>query len=179
LANLPTLRARHRIDFYRAPVNELVLENFHPGNRYFLPENLFFPASPFPTPSPFELRFGVELGKFQFLASGFVARPLRVLLRAGTGDLGRQMILKQIEDQFWFGPDAGVCIAFISEKLLYPEEQALVKGAFPHRQAEFSTGRWCAREAIKAVGAAPVPIPAGPRHGSRDVRAREEFSANG
>src|ERR1700683_4772139 len=77
------------------------------------------------------------------------------------------MILKQIEDHFrvWFGPDAGVCVSFISEKLFYPEEQAYVKRAVPHRRAEFSTGRWCAREAIKAVGAAPVPIPAGPRHG--------------
>jgi len=40
-----------------------------------------------------------------------------------------------------------------------------VKGAVPRRQSEFSTGRLCACEAMKAVGAAPVPIPAGPRRG--------------
>lgn len=78
------------------------------------------------------------------------------------------MILNHIEAQFrlWFGPDAGVCVSFISEKFLYPEEQVFIERAVPHRRAEFSTGRWCAREAMNAVGVAPVPIPVGPRHGS-------------
>jgi 4'-phosphopantetheinyl transferase EntD len=78
-----------------------------------------------------------------------------------------RVILNQIEDQFrvWFGSDAGVCISLVSEKPLYPEERAFVEGAVPHRMAEFSTGRWCAREAMRAIGAAPVPIPVGPRHG--------------
>ena len=75
------------------------------------------------------------------------------------------MILNRIEDQLrgWFGPDAGICVSFNSEKSLYPGEQAFVNGAVPQRRSEFSTGRWCAREAMKAIGLAPSPIPVGLR----------------
>lgn len=46
---------------------------------------------------------------------------------------------------------------------LLPEEEPFISGAVAARRVEFSTGRWCAREALQALGGAPVPILQGPR----------------
>jgi enterobactin synthetase component D len=40
-------------------------------------------------------------------------------------------------------------------------ERAAIARALPRRQAEFATGRWCARNALVALGLAPVGIPVG------------------
>ena len=74
----------------------------------------------------------------------------------------------QIETQLraWFGPEVGIAAAPINgEHDLYPEEQAQVARAVSRRQAEFSTGRHCARQALRALGFPPSPIPAGPLRG--------------
>ena len=66
----------------------------------------------------------------------------------------------------WFGDSAGVSAAKIRGELpLYPEEERLIANAIPKRRAEFSTGRCCAREALKQVGFAPVAIGMGPLRG--------------
>jgi 4'-phosphopantetheinyl transferase EntD len=68
------------------------------------------------------------------------------------------------EAQFraWFGPDAGVSAAQIQgERDLFPEEQSCVTSAVPKRRAEFSTGRWCARQALQALSISPQAIPMG------------------
>ncbi|MDR0283885.1 MAG: 4'-phosphopantetheinyl transferase superfamily protein [Propionibacteriaceae bacterium] len=46
---------------------------------------------------------------------------------------------------------------------LWPAEAAVVAGAAPARQAEFATGRWCARAALDALGEPAVPLVPGPR----------------
>ena len=48
---------------------------------------------------------------------------------------------------------------------LYPEEQACVVGAVSQRRAEFSTGRWCAREALRTLSLPLQAIPMGPLRG--------------
>lgn len=40
-------------------------------------------------------------------------------------------------------------------------EAVAVARAVPQRQAEFAAGRWCARQALQALGVAPQPVPAG------------------
>ena len=45
---------------------------------------------------------------------------------------------------------------------LFPEEETHVLRAVARRRDEFSTGRWCARQALTALGAAPTAIPVGP-----------------
>jgi 4'-phosphopantetheinyl transferase EntD len=46
---------------------------------------------------------------------------------------------------------------------LFAEESALIANAIDKRRREFSTARMCAREALLALGFAPVSIPAGER----------------
>ncbi|WHT21621.1 4'-phosphopantetheinyl transferase superfamily protein [Crossiella sp. CA-258035] len=41
---------------------------------------------------------------------------------------------------------------------LFPAELALVAKSVPKRQAEFSTARWCARQALGFLGVEPAPI---------------------
>ena len=41
---------------------------------------------------------------------------------------------------------------------LLPQELALIEGAVPKRVTEFATGRQCAREALRDLGIADVPI---------------------
>jgi 4'-phosphopantetheinyl transferase EntD len=65
----------------------------------------------------------------------------------------------------WFGPHAGIAAATIRDHDLYPEEQAHIARAVPHRRAEFSTGRHCAREALRALGIPPSAIRVGRLHG--------------
>lgn len=43
----------------------------------------------------------------------------------------------------------------------FPEEEAAMAGALPRRLHEFSTGRACAREAIRQLGRPPTPLPMG------------------
>jgi 4'-phosphopantetheinyl transferase EntD len=51
----------------------------------------------------------------------------------------------------------------VSESTLLPGEADLVKNAVPKRRGEFTTVRWCAREALRALGNDPVPILTGER----------------
>lgn len=46
---------------------------------------------------------------------------------------------------------------------LYPEEEEAVGKAVEKRRREFSTARWCAREALKTLGLPPAPILNGPK----------------
>ncbi|GAA4972055.1 4'-phosphopantetheinyl transferase family protein [Actinoplanes utahensis] len=46
---------------------------------------------------------------------------------------------------------------------LFPEEEFLVSKAVAKRRAEFTTGRWCARQAMQRMGRRPAPILVGPR----------------
>lgn len=41
---------------------------------------------------------------------------------------------------------------------LFPEEEQAVRSAVLKRRLEFSTGRWCAHEALAQLGAPPAPI---------------------
>lgn len=45
--------------------------------------------------------------------------------------------------------------------VLFGEERAAVEGAVAGRRAEFATGRHCARQALRRLGASPVPLPVG------------------
>jgi 4'-phosphopantetheinyl transferase EntD len=63
----------------------------------------------------------------------------------------------------WFGEAAGVSVAAISPHPLFPTEEAFIAGAVPRRRDEFSTGRWCARQALEAIGVPPCAIPVGSR----------------
>lgn len=47
----------------------------------------------------------------------------------------------------------------ICPRSLYPEEKKFVQGAVAKRKREFTTGRWCAREALGKLGAEIGPIP--------------------
>ena len=58
----------------------------------------------------------------------------------------------------WFGDAAGISVAQIRNYPLYPEEEALMARAVAKRRAEFATGRWCAREALREIGVAPCAI---------------------
>jgi len=44
---------------------------------------------------------------------------------------------------------------------LYPEEEAAITRAVASRRAEFAAGRQAARDALRALGQAPAPIPMG------------------
>jgi 4'-phosphopantetheinyl transferase EntD len=46
---------------------------------------------------------------------------------------------------------------------LHPEEEAVLGNAVDKRRREFSTARWCAREALRELGLPPVPILPGPK----------------
>jgi 4'-phosphopantetheinyl transferase EntD len=48
-----------------------------------------------------------------------------------------------------------------AQQPLYPEEDAAIRNAVHKRRAEFRAGRTYARAALRALGVAPVPIPAG------------------
>jgi 4'-phosphopantetheinyl transferase EntD len=49
-----------------------------------------------------------------------------------------------------------------STVFLYPEEAAEVRAAVDSRRQEFSTGRFCARQALRELGLPASPIPRGP-----------------
>jgi 4'-phosphopantetheinyl transferase EntD len=73
-------------------------------------------------------------------------------------------ISAQLRD--WFGGSIGISVVEIGRELpLYPEEEAAVSRAVPKRRVEFSTGRYCAREALKHLGIPPGPIGVGPLRG--------------
>nr|WP_245876911.1 4'-phosphopantetheinyl transferase superfamily protein [Streptomyces uncialis] len=46
---------------------------------------------------------------------------------------------------------------------LYPEEEAVITRAVDKRRREFTTGRYCARQALTALGVTPGPLPRGER----------------
>ena len=46
---------------------------------------------------------------------------------------------------------------------LYPAEAAVITAAVDKRRREFTTGRWCARQALARLGVAPAPILPGDR----------------
>ena len=66
--------------------------------------------------------------------------------------------------QDWLGAEAAVCATRIEEEPppLEPAEEPLVRNAVRARRAEFATGRWCARQAMKRLGFPPQAILAGP-----------------
>ena len=49
------------------------------------------------------------------------------------------------------------------DAVLFPEEMAIVAKAVDKRRREFTTGRSCARSALRGLGVAPAPILAGER----------------
>jgi len=63
-----------------------------------------------------------------------------------------------------FGGFVGISVAKLSGvHPLLPGEEAAIANAVERRKIEFSTGRWCAREALRHSDVAPQPIPVGPR----------------
>lgn len=50
---------------------------------------------------------------------------------------------------------------------LFPEEEAVIARAVDKRRREFTTGRWCARQALARLGVAPTPLVAGERGAPR------------
>ncbi|GLZ28842.1 4'-phosphopantetheinyl transferase [Lentzea sp. NBRC 105346] len=50
-----------------------------------------------------------------------------------------------------------------AEITLFPEEEAVLGKAVEKRRREFSTARWCAREALNVLGLPPSPILPGPK----------------
>jgi 4'-phosphopantetheinyl transferase EntD len=49
------------------------------------------------------------------------------------------------------------------EVRLFPEEEALIARAADKRRREFSTGRWCAHQALTRLGVSPAPLLRGER----------------
>lgn len=75
--------------------------------------------------------------------------------------------LTQVRDALatLFPPEVAIAICEVAAAdptSLWPAEQAAVKGAVPHRLAEFAAGRAAARAALAALGLAPAPLPMGP-----------------
>jgi 4'-phosphopantetheinyl transferase EntD len=63
-----------------------------------------------------------------------------------------------------FGGFVGIAVAKLDHICpLLPGEDEAIAHAVERRRIEFSTGRWCAREALKHSGIAPQPILVGPR----------------
>jgi 4'-phosphopantetheinyl transferase EntD len=46
---------------------------------------------------------------------------------------------------------------------LFPEEEKIISQAVDKRRNEFTTARWCAREAMTRLGRVPAPVLPGPR----------------
>ena len=46
---------------------------------------------------------------------------------------------------------------------LFPEEEQIIRVAVDKRRREFTTARWCARQAMSRLGRLPAPILPGPR----------------
>jgi 4'-phosphopantetheinyl transferase EntD len=61
----------------------------------------------------------------------------------------------------WLGPRAQVFAANIEPRPLFPGEERYVAGAVSKRLAEFATGRYCARQALAALGGPQCAIPMG------------------
>lgn len=55
----------------------------------------------------------------------------------------------------------------LPDAVLFPDEQAAVRGAVESRRTEFRTVRHCARTALGELGVPPVPILPGPRREPR------------
>lgn len=63
-------------------------------------------------------------------------------------------------------PGVGIAVAPLDRLYpMFPEEESHVAGAVEIRRIEFSVGRWCARQALGAVGIASQAIPVGVRGG--------------
>src|SRR5699024_2591462 len=52
-----------------------------------------------------------------------------------------------------------------TEAILFPAEAEAIGNALPKRRAEFTAGRWCARQALTELGLPPTPVERGD-HGS-------------
>jgi 4'-phosphopantetheinyl transferase EntD len=57
---------------------------------------------------------------------------------------------------------SSVVFGDVPEDELFPDEILQIAKAVPHRRAEFTTGRACARRALAALGVAPAAILSGP-----------------
>ena len=51
------------------------------------------------------------------------------------------------------------CCTDCPDAPLFPEEEEQVRGAVARRRREYATVRWCAREALRALGQPPAPLP--------------------
>lgn len=62
-------------------------------------------------------------------------------------------------------PGVAVCESFDDPPgaTLFPAEEAVVARAVDKRRREFTTGRWCARQALAGLGLAATGIPSGER----------------
>jgi 4'-phosphopantetheinyl transferase EntD len=59
----------------------------------------------------------------------------------------------------WFGSSAGIAVRSIEDvRPLFAEEELYISSAVLSRQREFSSGRWCARQALLQLGISPVSI---------------------
>ncbi|NYI06933.1 4'-phosphopantetheinyl transferase family protein [Allostreptomyces psammosilenae] len=54
-----------------------------------------------------------------------------------------------------------------ADAYLFPEEEALLTRAVGKRRREFTTARWCARQAMAHLGLPPAPVLPGPRREPR------------
>jgi 4'-phosphopantetheinyl transferase EntD len=50
------------------------------------------------------------------------------------------------------------CFGDVSDARLFPAEEAVIERSVAKRRDEFTTVRWCAREALRNIGVAAVPI---------------------
>src|SRR5438045_3856440 len=86
--------------------------------------------------------------------------PTRSLDRLGVGELFSQSVAVVSTDLESLGAD-------VIAGSLFPEEAIAVERAVARRRRDFSAGRWCARQALAALGISPVAIPVGPNREPR------------
>jgi 4'-phosphopantetheinyl transferase EntD len=83
---------------------------------------------------------------------------------------GYDVCCSQVNDKLvsllrsWFGTPAGIALRSIEDAgPLFAEEELYISSAVLSRRREFSSGRWCARQALLQLGISPVPILVGER----------------
>jgi 4'-phosphopantetheinyl transferase EntD len=77
-------------------------------------------------------------------------------------DESTQYVISRLRE--WFGDSAGISARVIDGICpLFPAEEECMRSAVQKRREEFSTGRWCARQALFELGVSPTPILVGVR----------------
>jgi 4'-phosphopantetheinyl transferase EntD len=84
------------------------------------------------------------------------------MIASHSPDISAEQLAEWLRDTF--GGFVGIAVAKLDQiyPLLPGEDEAIAK-AVERRRIEFTTGRWCAREALSHSGIAPQPILVGPR----------------